>query len=172
MLGGWQSALVEELGDEQGMSGYKGYTYRDTDKKVVSPLGEPIATFLRYLSDGVWFDTHIQGMEAGGYKTIDEAVRHLADQHRALTGADDGDLTIAAGEARGIIIGTVKNLAALANLRVLDVSGNRLAELSPLAELERLRELHVGGNLIEDFSPLAERAGLRVFGAEDQHWGD
>ena len=110
MLGGWQSALVEELGDEQGMSGYKGYTYRHTDKKVVSPLGEPIATFLRYLSDGVWFDTHIQGMEAGGYKTIDEAVRHLADQHRALTGADDGDLTIAAGEARGIIIGTVKNL--------------------------------------------------------------
>ena len=63
-------------------------------------------------------------------------------------------------------------LAALANLRVLDVSGNRLAELSPLAELERLRELHVGGNLIEDFSPLAERAGLRVFGAEDQHRGD
>ena len=63
-------------------------------------------------------------------------------------------------------------LAALANLRVLDVSGNRLAELSPLAGLERLRELHVGGNLIEDFSPPAERAGLRVFGAEDQHWGD
>ena len=59
-------------------------------------------------------------------------------------------------------------LAALANLRVLDVSGNRLAELSPLAELERLAELHVGGNLIEDFAPLAERAGLRVFGAEDQ----
>ena len=63
-------------------------------------------------------------------------------------------------------------LAALANLRVLDVSGNRLAELSPLAGLERLGELHVGGNLIEDFSPLAERAGLRVFGAEDQHWGN
>ena len=63
-------------------------------------------------------------------------------------------------------------LAALANLRVLDVSGNGVAELSPLAGLERLRELHVGGNVIEDFSPLAERAGLRVFGAEEQHWGN
>ena len=46
------------------MSGYKGYIYRD--KKVVTPLGEPIATFIRYLSDGVWFDTHIEGMEADG----------------------------------------------------------------------------------------------------------
>ena len=63
-------------------------------------------------------------------------------------------------------------LASLANLRVLDVSGNRVAELSSLAGLERLGELHVGGNHIEDFSPLAERAGLRVFGAEDQHRGD
>ena len=92
------------------MSGYKGYIYRDKDKKVVSPLGEPIATFIRYLSDGVWFDTHIEGMEADGYKTIDEAVRYLANQHRALTGADDGELTIRAGEARTIIIGTVENL--------------------------------------------------------------
>ena len=40
------------------MSGYKDYKYSATDKKVISPLGEPIATFLRYLRDGVWFDTH------------------------------------------------------------------------------------------------------------------
>lgn len=92
------------------MTGYRGYTYRDHDKKVISPFGEPIATFLRYLSDGVWFDTHIPGMNADGYTSIDEAVRDLADQHRALTGADDGELTIPAGEARTIIIGTVQNL--------------------------------------------------------------
>ena len=92
------------------MSGYKGYTYRDGDKKVISPLGEPIATFLRYLPDGVWFNSHIAGMEADSYASIDEAVKDLADQHRALTGADDGELTIRVGEARTIIIGTVKNL--------------------------------------------------------------
>ena len=92
------------------MSGYKGYTYSNQDKKVVSPLGVPIATFIRYVSDGVWFDTHIEGIEVGDYKTIDEAVRDLADQHRSLTGADDDDLTIGAGEARAIINLTVESL--------------------------------------------------------------
>ena len=105
------------------MSGYKGYIYRDKDKKVVSPLGEPIATFIRYLSDGVWFDTHIEGMEADGYKTIDEAVRDLANQHRALTGADDGELTIRAGEARTIIIGTVENLHIKQNELGIQLTG-------------------------------------------------
>ena len=105
------------------MSGYKGYIYRDKDKKVVSPLGDPIATFIRYLSDGVWFDTHIEGMEADGYKTIDEAVRDLADQHRALTGADDGELTIRAGEARTIIIGTVENLHIKQNELGIQLTG-------------------------------------------------
>lgn len=103
------------------MSGYRGYIYRD--KQVVSPLGEPIATFIRYLSDGVWFDTHIEGMEADGYKTIDEAVRDLADQHRALTGAGDGELTIRAGEARIIIIGTVENLHIKQNELGIQLSG-------------------------------------------------
>ena len=92
------------------MSNYKGYTYRDHDKKVISPLGEPIATLLRYLSDGVWFDTHITGMKAAGYTSVDHAVRDLADQHRAITGANDDELTIRAGDARTIIIGTVTNL--------------------------------------------------------------
>ena len=105
------------------MSGYKGYIYRDKDKKVVSPLGEPIATFIRYLSDGVWFDTHIEGMEADGYKTIDEAVRDLANQHRVLTGADDGELTIRAGEARTIIIGTVENLHIKQNELGIQLTG-------------------------------------------------
>lgn len=36
---------------------------------------------------------------------IDEAVRDLANQHRALTGTDDGELTIRAGEARTIAHG-------------------------------------------------------------------
>ena len=92
------------------MSGYKGYKYSDNDKKVISPLGEPIATLLRYFSDGVWFNTHITGMQAASYTSIDEAVRDLADQHRVLTGTDSGELTIRAGEARTIIIGTVENL--------------------------------------------------------------
>ena len=97
-------------GRRMAMSGYKGYTYNPTDKKVISPLGEPIATLLRYLSDGVWFHTHIPGMKADGYETVDEAVRDLADQHRALTGTDADELSIQAGEARTIIIGTVENL--------------------------------------------------------------
>ena len=103
------------------MNGYKGYTYRD--KKVISPLGEPIATLIRYVSDGVWFDTHIKGMEADGYKTIDEAVTDLANQHRALTGVDDGELTIRAGEARTIIIGTVQNLHIKQNELGIQLNG-------------------------------------------------
>ena len=113
------------------MNGYKGYTYRDRDKKVISPLGEPIATFLRYLSDGVWFDTHIAGMKADGYTSIDEAVRDLADQHRALTGVDDGELTIRAGEARTIIIGTVENLHITQNqlgIQLTDETRERIEE--------------------------------------------
>ena len=113
------------------MSGYKGYTYRDHDKKVISPLGEPIATLLRYLPDGVWFDTHIRGMKADGYTSIDQAVRDLADQHRALTGADDDELKIRAAEARTIIIGTVKNLHIKQNqlgIQLTDETRERIEE--------------------------------------------
>ena len=89
---------------------------------------------MRYLSDGVWFDTHIPGMKADGYKTIDEAVRDLADQHRAITGTDGGELTIQAGEARGIIIGTVKNLQINQNALGIQVTGETQARIDQAVE--------------------------------------
>ncbi len=45
-------------------------------------------------------------------------------------------------------------------LRVLDLRGNFIAELSPLAGLTSLRLLHLGGNDISDIGPLA---GLDLF---------
>lgn len=116
------------------MSGYKGYTYRAQDKKVISPLGEPIATFARYVSDGVWFDVHIPGMKADGYNTIEEAVRHLADQHRALTGSDRGELTMQESEARAIIIGTVENLQINQNALGIQLTGETRVRIEQAVE--------------------------------------
>ena len=106
------------------MNGYKGYMYRDTDRKVVSPLGEPIADIHPIPFRTAFGSTRTsKAWRADGYKTIGEAVRDLADQHRALTGADDGELTIPAGEARTIIIGTVKNLHIKQNELGIQLTG-------------------------------------------------
>ena len=53
-------------------------------------------------------------------------------------------------------------LSTLANLRVLDIGGNRIAVLHPLAGLALLEDLHAADNRIEDLSPLASLTRLRV----------
>ena len=126
------------------MSGYKDYIYRAADKKVISPVGAPIGNLLQYVSDGVWFDTHITGMTAGVYNTIDEAVMDLADQHRALIGTDGDELTIQAGEARIIIQGTVRNLQINQNalgIQLTDETRERIDEAVNQADTVTLKRV-------------------------------
>ena len=91
---------------------------------MISPLGEPVAELMRRLPGGLWFHSHIDGIEVGDYKTVDEAVKDLADQHRALIGADDDDVTIRAREARAIITGTVHNLQINQNALGIQLTGD------------------------------------------------
>ena len=126
------------------MSGYKGYIYSVGDKKVISPVGAPIGNLLQYVSDGVWFDTHIAGMNAGVYRTIDEAVMDLADQHRVLTGTDGDELTIQAGEARIIVQGTVENLQINQNalgIQLTDETRERIDEAVNQADTVTLKRV-------------------------------
>ena len=73
-------------------------------------------------------------MKAGGYKTIDEAVRDLADQHCGVTGTDGGELTMQAGEARAIIIGTVGNLQINQNALGIQLNGETRVRIEEAVE--------------------------------------
>ncbi|MYE90638.1 leucine-rich repeat domain-containing protein [Candidatus Poribacteria bacterium] len=52
-------------------------------------------------------------------------------------------------------------LAHCVNLRVLDLSGNKIVDLSPLAGLSQLTDLNLSTNRILDLSPLAKLPSLK-----------
>jgi internalin A len=58
-------------------------------------------------------------------------------------------------------------LSSLTKLTRLDLSGNRIAGISPLAALSNLSWLQFSANLIADISPLVDNSGL---GKGDEVW--
>ncbi len=54
----------------------------------------------------------------------------------------------------------ISPLSVLTNLSELDLSGNQIRDISPLSVLTNLSELDLGGNQITDISPIAELTNL------------
>ena len=58
-------------------------------------------------------------------------------------------------------LGDINFLAQFTGLKRLDLSGNKLVDLSPLAALEELEELNASNNQITDVTPLASMTSLK-----------
>ena len=98
------------------MAGYKGYTlsYKENGKgMIVSPIGEHIVAFYSTMGSSMpFFREKVPGIEVRNksYQNMNEALRDIADQHRALTGADRDGPILEPADARTVIISTVQNL--------------------------------------------------------------
>lgn len=56
--------------------------------------------------------------------------------------------------------------------QILDLSGNKISDLSPLARLTNLKELYLSYNQISDLSPLAQLTNLNFLFLESNQIGD
>ena len=91
---------------------------------------------------------NLQWQRLGGGSTITQA--DLASLWRFLAGGSNGNLSNLAGLEHAL------------NLRYLDLSGNKIAGLSPLSGLTALRELRLSNNAIANLSPLSGLTELRA----------
>ena len=92
-------------------------------------------------------------------KAVRRQVHAKRDHDKPLTKKDVQSISTIDG--RGLGIQSLKGIEHCRALAALDLSDNKISDLSPLADLKRLQSLTLADNAIADVDPLASLEGLQ-----------
>src|SRR5439155_10452285 len=107
-------------------------------------------------------------------KNLEKAVRRFVfdkrDNDKPIVEADVANLSTIQGV--GMEITDLSGLDRCVNLASLDLSKNRIKELTPLKGLSKLQFLNLADNQVENIAPLAEDKTLQYVELSNNHVND
>jgi Leucine-rich repeat (LRR) protein len=103
------------------------------------------------------------GVKADALRDIGPVAPLDDPRNRAAAAWEDGRLTVLALQDQALA--ELPDLSGASALRVLDLSGNRIAVLDAARLPERLEELDISGNPVSDLAPLSGLTRLRTLSA-------